>query len=87
MPPPGPRATALQSAFNKALEATLARCTYENFAECFPTPAKGAPDTLRAFWRDFMGRLEEVCKVGVLSRRSLGDWVYRANDCDDVCVG
>jgi len=59
---PGPRATALNNAFNLALSATLKKVTYDNFAACFPTPAKYRPETMDAFWRDFTGRLEGVCK-------------------------
>ncbi|KAF1992007.1 Nnf1-domain-containing protein [Aulographum hederae CBS 113979] len=59
---PGPRATALSNAFNGALAATLKRISYDNFASCFPTPAKYRPETMDAFWRDFTGRLEGVCK-------------------------
>ncbi|KIW02287.1 uncharacterized protein PV09_06437 [Verruconis gallopava] len=58
---PGARATALQNAFTKALEATLSKCSYANFAACFPTPAKYRPQTLEMFHKDFTGRLSEVC--------------------------
>ncbi|KAF2461271.1 Nnf1-domain-containing protein [Lineolata rhizophorae] len=65
-PPPqhqtqGPRATALHNAFHGALSATLKRCGYGSFAACFPTAAERAPEALEAFWRSFVGRLEEVC--------------------------
>lgn len=60
---PGARATALQQAFAKALEATLNKCSYANFASCFPTPAQYRPQTLEMFHKDFTGRLSEVCSV------------------------
>lgn len=60
---PGARATALQTAFAKALEATLNKCSYANFASCFPTPAQYRPQTLEMFHKDFTGRLHEVCTV------------------------
>jgi kinetochore protein NNF1 len=60
---PGARATALQNAFAKALEATLNKCSYDNFAACFPTPAQYRPQTLEMFHKDFTGRLSEVCTV------------------------
>lgn len=60
---PGPRAQALCNAFEKALDNTLRRCSYENFAACFPTPAEYRSETLDAFWRDFVGRLDAFCKV------------------------
>lgn len=60
---PGPRATALQKVFNDALSHTLRACSYNNFAECFPTPAKYVPQALDGLHRDFVGKLEEMCKV------------------------
>lgn len=60
---PGPRAQALINAFEKALDNTLRRCNYENFAACFPTPAQYRGETLDQFWREFVGRLEGFCKV------------------------
>ncbi|KAF2837893.1 Nnf1-domain-containing protein [Patellaria atrata CBS 101060] len=59
---PGPRAQALQNIFNQALNSTLKKCNYKNFAACFPTPAEYVPETLDAFHRDFIGRLGEACK-------------------------
>lgn len=59
---PGPRATALDDIFTKALDATVQRCSYANFAACFPTPAKYVPENLDAFWRDFTGRVRVAAK-------------------------
>jgi hypothetical protein len=70
LPPPpesstsGPRAIALQTAFSKALEATLKKCNYDNFSACFPTAAQHAPDIMQIFWKTFTEKLEEICKVG-----------------------
>lgn len=60
---PGPRARHLQKTFDGALKATLSKCSYENFASCFPTTALYRPETLQGFWKDFTGRLGQVCKV------------------------
>ena len=63
---PGPRASALQKVFNDALTHTLRTCSYNNFAECFPTPARYVPQALDGLHRDFVGKLEEMCKVSVV---------------------
>ena len=78
LPPPpessisGPRALALQTAFSKALEATLKKCNYDNFSACFPTAAKHAPDTMQIFWKTFTEKLEELCKVRPFEHKSNG---------------
>lgn len=60
---PGPRARALKGMFDQALSHTLGKCTYENFASCFPTPAKHVPEALNGLHRDFVTRLDEMCRV------------------------
>ena len=60
---PGPRAEALQKIFDGALKTTLKTVSYDNFAACFPTPARRVPDALGGLHRDFVNRLSEVCKV------------------------
>ncbi|EOD52752.1 putative mind kinetochore complex component nnf1 protein [Neofusicoccum parvum UCRNP2] len=57
---PGPRAAALERIFAQALDATVKRCSYANFAACFPTPAHYVPENLDAFWRDFTGRVGDA---------------------------
>jgi hypothetical protein len=57
------RAATLVQAFNAALDATLKKISYENFAACFPTTAQHKPETLKRFWKDFVDRLGEKCKV------------------------
>ncbi|KAH7052253.1 Nnf1-domain-containing protein [Macrophomina phaseolina] len=59
---PGPRATALQNVFAQALDATIKRCSYANFAACFPTPAQYVPENLDAFWRDFTARVGDAAR-------------------------
>ncbi|KAI9839144.1 MAG: hypothetical protein M1819_003137 [Sarea resinae] len=60
---PGPRATALTNLFNSALSHVLKQCSYENFAACFPTPAKRVPEALKGMWRAMTGRFEELAKA------------------------
>lgn len=60
---PGPRATALHSIYNEALNHTVKSISYEHFASCFPTPAKYCPDSLRRVWSQMMGRFEELSRV------------------------
>lgn len=81
---PGPRATALSTAFHRALDTTLQKCDYANFAACFPTPAQYAPSALREFHREFVGRLGEVARgefEGVLREREV---VAGLNGLDEV---
>ncbi|KAI9718160.1 MAG: hypothetical protein M1828_006792 [Chrysothrix sp. TS-e1954] len=59
---PGPRAQALQKIFNSALKATLKTVSNDNFLSCFPTPASAVPAALSGLHRDFVDRLNEVCK-------------------------
>lgn len=63
LPTPGHRASALQNIFNEALVHTLKTISYENFAACFPTPARACPDSLRAVWQQMIGRFEELARV------------------------
>lgn len=56
---PGPRATRLQDIYSKALRATLKANSYENFATCFPTPARHVPASLESVHRQLNAKLEE----------------------------
>jgi kinetochore protein NNF1 len=58
------RATTFVELFDRALDATLKKISYENFAACFPTTAQYRPETLKKFWQDFVDRLGEKSKVG-----------------------
>lgn len=60
---PGIRASLLQKVYNDALSHTLRICSYTNFASCFPTPARHVPEALDGLHRDFIGRLDDICKV------------------------
>ncbi|EED17034.1 MIND kinetochore complex component Nnf1, putative [Talaromyces stipitatus ATCC 10500] len=56
---PGPRASRLQDIYSKALRATLKANSYENFASCFPTPARYVPASLESVHRQLNAKLEE----------------------------
>jgi kinetochore protein NNF1 len=81
---PGPRASALQNGFQKALEAILTKCDYNNFSACFPTAAQYAPSALRDFHRDFASKLGEVARSefeGILAERTV---VKGLNELDEL---
>ncbi|KAI9803692.1 MAG: hypothetical protein M1833_000604 [Piccolia ochrophora] len=59
---PGHRATALQKVFNEALAHTLRTCSYDNFAACFPTPAKYCASSLKALWRQMTEKMDELAR-------------------------
>ncbi|KAK6432964.1 hypothetical protein LTR95_010860 [Oleoguttula sp. CCFEE 5521] len=54
---PGPRATALQQLYSDAVTHILKTCNYENFASCFPTPAREASQSLQQLHEEFTERL------------------------------
>lgn len=81
---PGPRATALQKVFNDALAHTLRACSYSNFSACFPTPAKYVPEALDGLHRDFLSKLEEVCKKEFSSLMEEREVVASLNELDDL---
>ncbi|KAI9750752.1 MAG: hypothetical protein M4579_006324 [Chaenotheca gracillima] len=71
---PGHRATALHNIFISALSHTLRTCSYENFAACFPTPARACPESLRELWRQMVGKMEVLAKSefdSILSERAV----------------
>lgn len=60
---PGPRASALQKLYSEAVAHTIKTCNYANFASCFPTPAKHAPDAMKQLHGDFTQKLHHSCKA------------------------
>ncbi|TLS29805.1 hypothetical protein PpBr36_00338 [Pyricularia pennisetigena] len=54
---PGPRATALQQAFDEALNRTLAKLEWDKFAACYPTVSARAPNSLRSVQQRVVGLL------------------------------
>lgn len=59
---PGPRATALQKLYADAIAHVLKTCSYNNFAACFPTPAKEVPGSMKALHEQFNQKLGEQLK-------------------------
>lgn len=71
---PGPRATALQKLYADAIAHVLKTCSYNNFASCFPTPAKEVPDSMRHLHEQFTTRLGDVMKMNfeqILTERNV----------------
>jgi kinetochore protein NNF1 len=71
---PGPRATALQKLYSDAIAHVLKTCSYNNFASCFPTPAKEVPDSIRHLHEQFTERLGAVMRMNfeqILSERNV----------------
>ena len=60
---PGPRASALQKLYADAVAHTIKTCSYKNFASCFPTPAKAAPEAMKDLHADFVDKLHHSCKA------------------------
>ena len=67
----GARATALTNIFNEALAHTRRTCSYDNFAACFPTPARYCANSLRALWAQMMERFELHAKVSLNARAGM----------------
>jgi hypothetical protein len=68
-PTPGARASAFLTLYQKTLSTTLRTISYDNFAACFPTIAKNAPENLRGLHKAMIQRLEGFAQVGFLSTR------------------
>lgn len=71
---PGPRATALQKLYADAIAHVLKTCSYNNFASCFPTPAKEVPDSIRHLHEQFTERLGAVMRMNfeqILTERNV----------------
>ncbi|GKT46653.1 uncharacterized protein ColSpa_06834 [Colletotrichum spaethianum] len=60
---PGPRATRFTQLYDIALQRTLQKVSYDNFASCFPTIAAHAPNTLRNVQKQMVDYLEERCNT------------------------
>ncbi|CAG7992382.1 unnamed protein product [Penicillium salamii] len=60
---PGPRASRLHQVFDQALARTLRANSYQNFASCFPTPARHVPASLEGVWRQLNAKLEANAKA------------------------
>ena len=60
---PGPRATRLRDLYAQALEHTLGKLAWDNFAACYPTVAGRAEGVLRQVQGQMVGKLGEKCEV------------------------
>lgn len=60
---PGLRASRLHQVFDQALARTLRANSYQNFAGCFPTPARHVPASLEGVWRQLNAKLEANAKA------------------------
>ena len=87
------RYTRLQRLYRDALRATLAANSYENFAACFPTPAKYCPKALEGVWAQLNARLSEECTKDfekICRERNieaaLGSWEQLIEDAADDSV-
>ncbi|KAI5370708.1 Putative nuclear MIS12/MIND complex subunit PMF1/Nnf1 protein [Septoria linicola] len=71
---PGPRATALQKLYNDAINHVLKTCSYNNFAACFPTPARQVPGSVKLLHEQFTQKLGESMRKefeSILAERSV----------------
>lgn len=78
---PGPRAANLMKLYADAISHTLKTCSYDNFAACFPTPAKNAPEAMETLHKEFVERLGEQCRVGLYSPSTITLGATDANGC------
>lgn len=60
---PGPRATQFNKLCTDALSSTLRATSYDSFADCFPTIAAQAPNSLRQMYKGFVEHLERFALV------------------------
>ena len=70
---PGPRAAALQKLYGDAIAHLLKTCDYPRFAQCFPTPAKEIPQSLKGLHEQFNE------KLGTQLRTNFDDIVRERN--------
>jgi kinetochore protein NNF1 len=59
---PGPRATRLRDLYAQALEHTLGKLAWDNFAACYPTIGSRAEGVLRQVQAQMVGKLGEKCE-------------------------
>ncbi|CAG9972264.1 unnamed protein product [Clonostachys byssicola] len=59
---PGPRATRLRALYGQALQHTLGKLAWENFAACYPTISSRSEGVLRQVQGQMVGKLGEKCQ-------------------------
>ncbi|CAI6092092.1 unnamed protein product [Clonostachys chloroleuca] len=62
---PGPRATRLRALYGQALQHTLGKLAWENFAACYPTISSRSQGVLRQVQGQMVGKLGEKCQVNL----------------------
>ncbi|KAI9771901.1 MAG: hypothetical protein M1840_001671 [Geoglossum simile] len=81
---PGRRATALQTLFTDALKHSTKTINYENFASCFPTPARHCPGFMYKLWSQLIAAFEARAQAefeSILQERAI---VANLNGLDDL---
>jgi kinetochore protein NNF1 len=71
---PGPRAQGLINVFNQASKATLDKCSFKNFASCFPTAAQYSPEVLDNLRGQIVDQLDRTWKTNfedIMERRNV----------------
>ncbi|EFQ24984.1 hypothetical protein CGRA01v4_06731 [Colletotrichum graminicola] len=81
---PGPRATRFTQLYDLALQRTLQKVSYDNFASCFPTIAVHAPNTLRNVQKQMVDYLEERCNKDFQSILVDRDVIRKLNDFENL---
>lgn len=59
---PGPRATRLRAVYAQALDHTLGKLGWDNFAACYPTVSSRADGVLRQVQGQMVAKLGEKCE-------------------------
>ncbi|KAI9681433.1 MAG: hypothetical protein M1817_002717 [Caeruleum heppii] len=80
----GPRALALRRIYSEALTHTLKTLSYARFAQCFPTPARYCPESLRGLWDQMVKKLEGAAQSefeDILRERAV---VHALNELDQL---
>lgn len=81
---PGPRAVALQTIYNSALNSTLSAITPASFNSCFPTLARSAPGALQSLHSGLIAKLQTFARdefERILEERKV---VERLNKLEDL---
>ncbi|OBR13602.1 Mind kinetochore complex component [Colletotrichum higginsianum IMI 349063] len=81
---PGPRATRFTQLYDLALQRTLQKVAYDNFAACFPTIAAHAPNTLRNVQKQMVDYLEERCNKDFQSILDDRDVIRKLNEFENL---
>ncbi|KAF9877317.1 mind kinetochore complex component [Colletotrichum karsti] len=81
---PGVRAGYFEKTYNGALQKTLQAVRFENFADCFPTIAANAPNTLRNVQKQMADYLEDRCSKDFQTILAERDVVRKLNEFESL---